>query len=117
MEETIWKVDVDDEFLTFTKEPRPENFFEVAERQERGELDGTYCGNRGYDDVKFKLVRKLKASNFYSGYCGSNTAYKDQWGNFSLRRWREAFGYGYAWEPQGYYKYKGQLYTTGCNFL
>lgn len=117
MSEVIWRVDVSDEFLTFTQEPRPEDFFDIAEDYESDELEGTYCGNRGYDDVQFKLVRRLKASNFYSGYCGSDTKYKDKWGNFSLREWRLAHGFVYAWQPQGYYKYKGQLYTKYINFL
>jgi hypothetical protein len=82
-----------------------------------GELNGTYCGNRSFDDIEFTLIRRLKASNFYSGYCGSNTNYKDQWGNFSLRNWRVAHGYGYAWEPSTYYKYQDQLYVTHVNFL
>lgn len=115
--ETIWRVDVSDEFLTFTQEPRPENFFEVSEKQEYNELNGVYCGNRGYDDVTFQLVRRLKASNFYSGYCGGDTMYKDQWGNFSLRVWRTAMGYGYAWEPGYFYKLNDRLYTTHVNFL
>lgn len=116
MSDVVWKVDVSDEFLTFTKEDRPVDFIQTAVKQDYSELNGTYCGNRGYDDVQFKLVRRLKASNFYSGYCGSDTKYKDQWGNFSLREWREAFGYGYAWEPSYYYDYNGQLYATHINF-
>jgi hypothetical protein len=117
MSETIWKVDVSDEFLEFTEVPRPEDFESIAVEHDYDEFGGTYCGNRGFGDKYFKLHRKLKASNFYSGYCGSITSFKDEWGNFSLRRWREAFGFAYAWSPSTFYDYKGQLYTKGCNFL
>lgn len=113
----IWQVDVSDEYLEFTQVTTPSDFFQVAEKQPYGELNGTYCGNRSYGDTYFKLIRRLKASNAYSGPSGSNTVYKDQWGNFSLKTWREAHGYAYAWEPSSFYKYEGKLYTTHVNFL
>lgn len=110
MSDIIWKVDVSDEFLTFSQEDRPLDFLEKAVIQGDLGIDGIYCGNRGYYDTQFKLHRKLKSSDFYE----SN--YKDEWGNFSLRLWRQAYGFGYAWEPGYYYEYKGQLYTTHINF-
>ena len=108
---TIWKVDVSDEFLTFKEVEKPLDFDEKATEHDYEEFGGTYCGNRGYGDKEFKLVRALKSEYFYE----SN--YKDEWGNFSLRRWREAYGYGYAWNPNTFYDYKGNLYCGGCNFL
>ena len=111
MNERIWKVDVSDEFLTFTEVDRPGDFMDVAIERDYKEFGGTYCGNRGFGDTTFKLHRKLKSENFY------NSGYYDEWGNFSLRRWREAYGFGYAWSPQMFYDYKGQLYSVGCNFL
>ena len=115
--QTIWKVDVSDEFLTFTEVVKPKDFDIKATEHDYEEFGGIYCGNRGFGDKKFKLHRNLKAENFYSGYCGSNTKYKDEWGNFSLRRWREAYGFGYAWSPNTFYDYNGNLYCGGCNFL
>jgi hypothetical protein len=114
--EYIWKVTVTDEVLIFNKVEKPSDYDQKATEQPYGELNGTYCGNRGYDDVQFSLIRKLKASNYYSGYCGSNSAYTDQWGNFSLRKWRESFGYAYAWEPSLFFKYNDELYCRGANF-
>jgi hypothetical protein len=111
MNDKIWRVDVSDEYLTFTQEECPSDFEEKAEKQPDSELDGTYCGNRGYDDVQFKLVRRLKAENFYS-----SDQNKDMWGNFSLREWRLRFGFAYAWSPSYYYRYDGKLYTTHINF-
>lgn len=108
---TIWKVEVSDEFLTFKEVKRPLHFDEKATEHDYDEFGGTYCGNRAYGAKEFKLVRKLKASNFY------DSGYKDEWGNFSLSKWREAYGYGYAWSPQTFYDYKGKLYCTGCHFL
>jgi len=115
-DKVIWRVDVSDEYLTFTVEERPLDFMEKSEALPYEELNGTYCGHRGFEDQTFQLVRRLKASNFYSGYCGQQTAYPDQYGNFSLYNWRTAHGYGYAWEPSTFYKYDGKLYTTHINF-
>lgn len=116
-EEYVWKVTVTDELLTFTKVEKPIDWALEAIEQPYTELNGTYLGNRGFYDVQFSLHRNLKASDFYSGYCGSVTKYKDPYGNFSLREWRIAHGFGYAWQPQGYFKYKDQLYTPYINFL
>jgi hypothetical protein len=111
MSDTIWKVEVSDEYLTFTECEKPDDFDCVAKEQPYGELNGTYCGHRKFGDTTFKLDRKLKASNYYNGQ------YRDKWGNFSLREWRLAFGFPYAWEPCGYHNYHGQLYATHVNFL
>lgn len=107
MNEVIWKVDVSDEFLTFTKKDRPADFLEVAEKQPYGELNGTYCGNRSFESSVFSLHRKIKWNDedYRSGkYNGA-------------REWRLAHGFAYAWEPSYYYKYNGELYTTHVNFI
>lgn len=106
----IWKVDVDDEHLTFTEVQRPDDFVSKSEFVKDCEHTGTYCGNRAYGDTNFKLVRRLKAELFY------DSNFKDEHGNFSLREWRMAFGYAYAWTPASFYNYNGQLYTTHINF-
>lgn len=111
MSDKIWEVEVSDEYLTFKEVDKPLDFTEKATEHDYKEFGGTYCGNRGYDDKQFKLARRLKAENFY------HSGYRDDCGNFSLRKWREAYGYGYAWSPSTFYDYNGGLYCYGCNFL
>jgi len=114
--EIVWRLDVTDTELIFTQVPCPEDWEQKKIELPYNDYNGVFCGHRDYDDVKFSLVRRLKAENFYSGPSGSNTSFKDQWGNFSLLNWRQAHGYGYAWEPSTYYEYEGKMYTTHINF-
>lgn len=104
--QTIWRVEVSIKYLTFYKVDRPEDFFEVAEKQPYGELNGLYCGDRSFDSKVFSLHRDIKweDNHYHSG------KYK------GCREWRMAHGFGYAWEPSYYYKYNGELYATHVYF-
>ena len=114
--ESIWRLDVSDEYLTFTKEDKPDDFDIIAIEQPYNDLNGTYCGNRGFDDVQFKLHRNLKLLEI--DY--KNPEYMDDYNTygrqFSLRKWRIAHGFAYAWEPSYYYEYKKQIFATHINF-
>jgi hypothetical protein len=106
MSDKIWKVEVSDEYLTFKQVDKPLDFDKKRIEHKNEEFGGTYCGNRGFYDTQFSLVRNLKWRDeyYHSG------KYE------SIGPWRRANGYAYAWEPSVFYDYDGKLYTTHINF-
>lgn len=96
---SIWKVEISPDYLTFTKQDVPIDFDESSVKMPYNELNGVYCGHRGIDDTQFQLNRHLK-------YDGST----------NLFDWRMLHGYAYAWEPSLFYEYGGSIYATHVNF-